>query len=271
MTFTPRTLLVDLKGSLKGLPESGGLYEQAADVEKSKGAALWHENQVEVQADEKCENQVDALLEAKFKEGFVLEENVSVWSDFLYSRFHPRTVNVVREFEHGNDEKAFDVFPMGRDLWKSEQFQDDFSDKIRQYLEECDNFQGFQVLLDANNAFCGLATSCLEHLQDEYERKAIFAMPLLPAYYNDYGYETTEDECKSLIKDSLRVLNTALGFSLLAEKSSLFVPLSVGSNGWRKPGPKRNFNHVIYDVSFFLRAFFIFLVAFHFCYLRLFH
>lgn len=239
MTFTPRALLVDLKGSLKGLPEDGGLYEQAADVEQVKKGALWRENAVEVQAGEKFENQVDAVVEQG-----VFDEKVSVWSDFLYSRFHPRTVNVVRDFEHENEEKMFDVFPLGRDLWASEQFQDDFTNKIRQYLEECDNFQGFQVLLDANNAFCGLATSCLEHLQDEYERKTIFAMPLLPPYYK----KTNEDDEN---KSSLRVLNTALGFSFLAEKSSLFVPLSLASNGWKQPGPQRNFNHVNYDVRLF--------------------
>lgn len=224
------------------------MYEQTTDVNKARQNIAWDENSVEVQQTERYENTVDAVVEGK--QNIVLDNNVSVWSDFSYSRFHPRTVNIIRDFEHEKEERAFDVFPLGRDLWKEEQFQDDFVNKTRQYLEECDNFQGFQVLLDANNAFCGLATSCLEYLQDEYERKAIFAIPLLPGYYSDYEYKSTEDECKSLIKDTLRVLNTALCFSFLAESSSLFTPLSVGSNGWRQPGSKRNFNHVIYDVNF---------------------
>lgn len=187
-----------------------------------------------------------------------LDESVCVWSDFLYSRFHPRTVNILKEYEHENSNKAFDVFPLGHNVWES--LQEDFTDKIRQYLEECDNFQGFQVLLDANNAFAGLASACLEHLQDEYERKSIFALPLIPAHYTDYFYESTEAKCQSLIKDSLRVLNTALCFADLTEKSSIFVPLSVGSNGWRQPGPKRNFNHVAYDVS--CLGFFLFEICF---------
>lgn len=238
---------MDLKGSLKSLPEHGGLYEELREPEKARSEVAWNESRIELQQEDKCESKVDAVIEGNQGN---LNENFSVWSDFLYSRFHPRTINVVREYEHGNEEKGFDVFPLGTELWRSEQFQEDFSDKIRQYLEECDNFQGFQILLDANNAFSGLTSACLEYLQDEYERKAVLALPLIPPHYSDYNFDTTEGECKSLIKDSLRVLNIALGFSSLAERSSLFVPLSVGSTGWRQPGPKRNFNHLIYDVSF---------------------
>jgi hypothetical protein len=37
--------------------------------------------------------------------------------------------------------KPFDVFNYGASLWKTEQFQDDFIDRIRMYVEECDNMQ----------------------------------------------------------------------------------------------------------------------------------
>jgi len=33
------------------------------------------------------------------------------------------------------------VFNYGANLWKTEQFQDDFIDRIRVYVEECDNMQ----------------------------------------------------------------------------------------------------------------------------------
>lgn len=74
-----------------------------------------------------------------------LDEEVNVWSDFLYTRFHPRTVNVIKEYEHENKSLQFDLFPLGTNLYNLEQFNDVFNDKIRNYIEECNNFQVFKV------------------------------------------------------------------------------------------------------------------------------
>lgn len=50
-------------------------------------------------------------------------------------------MSIINEYEHNGDTKPFDVFNYGADLWKTEQFQDDFIDRIRMYVEECDNIQ----------------------------------------------------------------------------------------------------------------------------------
>lgn len=65
----------------------------------------------------------------------------NVWADYLRTRYHPRTVSIINEYEHNSDTKPFDVFNQGANLWKTEQFQDDFTDRIRMYAEECDNMQ----------------------------------------------------------------------------------------------------------------------------------
>lgn len=70
------------------------------------------------------------------------ETDVKVWSDCLYTRFHPKTVNIIKEYVHNSEENAaFDVFTQGREIWSTEQFEDEFSDKIRNFVEECDNMQ----------------------------------------------------------------------------------------------------------------------------------
>jgi hypothetical protein len=43
--------------------------------------------------------------------------------------------------EHTSDKNPFDVFNSGANLWKTEQFQEDFIDRIRLYVEECENMQ----------------------------------------------------------------------------------------------------------------------------------
>ncbi|KAI4466884.1 mitochondrial distribution regulator misato [Holotrichia oblita] len=82
--------------------------------------------------------------------------------------------------------------------------------------------QGISRNFDGNNGFSGLGSNCIEHLKDDYDRKSVLAIPVLPSYYNDYSNETDEEQRTSQIKDSIRVINSALSFTDLAESSSLF-------------------------------------------------
>jgi hypothetical protein len=68
-----------------------------------------------------------------------LDSVVNAWPDFLRTRYHPRTVSCIKE--HTSDTNPFDVFNCGANLWKTEQFQEDFIDRIRLYVEECENMQ----------------------------------------------------------------------------------------------------------------------------------
>jgi len=76
-----------------------------------------------------------------------LDSAINVWADYLRTRYHPRTVSIINEYEHSSDTKPFDVFNYGADVWKTEQFQDDFIDRIRMYVEECDNMQVNDTLM----------------------------------------------------------------------------------------------------------------------------
>lgn len=69
------------------------------------------------------------------------KNNVETWTDFSYTRFHPRSITIINEFEHSLTEESFDCFTGGMELWKGDQFEHDFCDKIRQYVEECNNCQ----------------------------------------------------------------------------------------------------------------------------------
>lgn len=94
-----------------------------------------------------------------------------------------------------------------------------------------------------------MSSSCIQHLRDDYDRKSILVFPLIPSHYPDNNYDSDEGKVQSLINDSVRVLNLALGFNELNLYSNLFVPLSTGEMGWRQPGPKRNLQHINYNVS----------------------
>lgn len=75
------------------------------------------------------------------KKNYNLKENTNTWTDFLYPRFHPRSINIINEFKLSETENPFDTFSLGAHMWKTDSFEDEFSDKIRQYVEECNNCQ----------------------------------------------------------------------------------------------------------------------------------
>lgn len=135
-------LLVDLKGSLKTLAKQGTLYEPQPNI--STDNVAWEPQLLDIKQERsetknKFQQNLDKTTNGEnITDDCDLDEEVRVWSDFLYTRFHPRTVNVINEYEHLNETIDFDLFPLGANLWRD---FDDFSDKIRNYVEECDCFQ----------------------------------------------------------------------------------------------------------------------------------
>lgn len=252
-TFTPRMLMVDLKGTLKYVPETGNLYQQTMfelnNPEKTvtdqvRDSLEWDEDKVEVMESEEAEMpqyQKDLHASGKIEEkDYNLKDTITNWPDFMYTRYHPRSINTIRNYEHQEDMTTLDTFTAGSSLWDSPYFQDDFCDKIRAYIEECDFSQGFQTLFDAVDGFSGLSIKCLEHLEDEYS-KSILAFPLIPPYVKTFQFA---DEAMSI---SIRLVNTAFSYAKLSEHSSLFVPLSTMSRAWRDIEDPRSFANINYD------------------------
>lgn len=147
MTYTPRLLIVDLKGSLGYLNEQGSLYNEP---NTDPPMCLWDNDNIEVTSEESISKPpfIQTLDEPTLKlpvDSINFENQIDSWVDYLVPRFHPRTVNIIKEYEHKSSNRSFDIFNYGKDLWQTDTFSDSFSDKIRQYAEECDLMQGFQV------------------------------------------------------------------------------------------------------------------------------
>lgn len=102
VTYTPRLLLADLKGSLKTLPEHGGLPHEAEENEFQWDNVEKIEHPVPEKNEYLSSIDGEGSSNVETKE-YRLEKQVQSWSDFLYPRFHPRSVNIIREYVHGND------------------------------------------------------------------------------------------------------------------------------------------------------------------------
>lgn len=143
-------LLVDLEGSLKHLPREGELYGNTLkrggqddllksenpiehqSVKKLKEDLVWQPSSMEVVAQpETSKHQFQRDLDEPetniYDKEYNLAENVNTWADFLYARFHPRTVNILKQFTHDTETQTFDTYSCGVQMWKSEEFEEDFT------------------------------------------------------------------------------------------------------------------------------------------------
>lgn len=243
-------LLVDLKGSLKYIPEAGNLYtgsqlnRQSDVLDQVRGTIQWDEDKVEV-----IETDVAPVPEfqkdlqqggSTENKSYNLKETIENWPDFMFTRYHPKSINIVKEYEYHEDFSSLDTFTAGMKLWESPFLEDDFCDNIRSYIEECHHCQGFQTLFDAVDGFSGVAIKCLEYLEDEYS-KSVLALPLFPPKMK--SFKLADDP----MSDSIRIINTAFSYAKLSEHSKLFVPLSTMGRAWRALDEPRSFPHVNYE------------------------
>ncbi|XP_050584260.1 protein misato [Bombus affinis] len=240
VTYTPRLLLIDLEEAFGYLKKQGTLYDVTQSEEAQQ--CLWDDKKVQVLKKEAVDKtpfikSLDESSEASNSTSSPpnLENNISSWVDYLLPRFHPRTLNVIKHHKHDGAMYPFSIFTYGKNLWNTEQFSDDFSERIRAYVEECDLMQGFQIILDSMDCFAGIGASCIQHLRDEYG-KSIVSFPCIDS-------KKTEPSTSNVIK----ILNTALCWQHVGEYASLFSPLCCGETAWPQIGEPRIFNHLTYN------------------------
>ncbi|XP_044735638.1 protein misato [Chrysoperla carnea] len=252
VTYTPRLLLVDLKGSLKHLSQLGGLYND--DVEDNpESIVTWDSSKTEVKKEEKIpKNKFQESLDKNTdseSSHILTDEEVDVWSDYLYGRFHQSTINLIEEYQHKNEHASqFDTFTCGSELWKTDRYSEDFTDKIRLYAEDCDNMQGFQIFLDSTDGFSGFGSNCIDYLRDEYENKSILTIPLIGSFEKEDDFLDFKEKNTVNQKNLTRQINTALTISSICEPSSLVIPMSMCKNGWRTKLP-RSFSYLNYNID----------------------
>lgn len=170
---------------------------------------------------------------------YKFHETVSRWTDFMYTRYHPRSVNLLQQYKNSPNENEFDTFTNGRVTWSNHDLNENMLDRTRQYLEECSNCQGFQMLFTADDGFSGLAMECMRELTDEYG-KTILAIPVLAP--NGVQYKN----CDTQMSATIRAANIALCYSNLIENCNLFLPLSTMETCWRDVKNPRQFDGLNY-------------------------
>lgn len=107
-TYTPRLLLADLNGALGSLSCSGGLSECfSTDVDQypSDWPNVDKCEELKIEKNDYLkyinnEGNVDETVIEKFD----FESNIKTWTDYLFPRFHDRTISLINQYKHNNTE-----------------------------------------------------------------------------------------------------------------------------------------------------------------------
>jgi len=196
--YAPRLVSIDLKGSMNLIVPDDDLKVQ------------WPGNVLTV-AKEKSINSFLSNLESDepLIKSFAqdLEENVNYSTDFSKLYYHQKSIVPIQQHSPG-----FSNFSQGLEIWENEEWRNSLLDEhIRFFMEECDSPQGFQVLADIDDGFCGIASELLQQIYDEYPKKSIFTISV--------GMDPDNDQVK--------LYNRSIGVHHLSQVSSLFVPLTI--------------------------------------------
>uniref|UniRef100_A0A4X1VZK2 Protein misato homolog 1 n=1 Tax=Sus scrofa TaxID=9823 RepID=A0A4X1VZK2_PIG len=262
-TYTPRLILMDLKGSLSSLKQEGGLYR-----DKQLDAAIAWQGKLTTHKEELYPKnpylqdllgaegvlssdgiwRVKPIPNGKGPPPFTTttapkpliptEGSIRVWSDFLRVHLHPRSICMIQKYNHDGETGRLEAFGQGESILKEPKYLEALEDRLHFYVEECD-YQGFQVLCDLHDGFSGVGAKAAELLQDEYSGRGIITWGLLPG-----PYRLGEPQ-----KNIYRLLNTAFGLVHLSAHSSLVCPLSLGGSLGLRPEPPVSFPHLQYDAA----------------------
>ncbi|XP_061461962.1 protein misato homolog 1 isoform X2 [Rhineura floridana] len=264
-TYTPRLILMDLKGSLSSLKQEGCLYTDT----KTNTPLAWKGNLTMHQEDPSPVNPFLMNLDKPegirpFNGDFAprtlpgdrplrperqdeapkmprLESKMHVWSDFLRTHLHPRSILTIHQYNHEGDSSRLEAFGQGEKLLQDSTYLEELEDRLHFYVEECDYLQGFQVLCDLHNGFSGIGAKVTEVLQDEYAGKGVLTWGLTPVLPTAVS--------KIPQRNFYRLLNTVLGVVHLSSHSALFCPLSLNGSLGLRPEPPVALPYVNYDAT----------------------
>ncbi|KAG4107676.1 tubulin nucleotide-binding domain-like protein [Neocallimastix lanati (nom. inval.)] len=237
-TFSPRLLIMELKGGLNSIKNSNPFYQNAIDFNALKNDAtqLWpgkietYENDVDERSTfQKTIENPNFEYQKLFNSGYnpksldLNENTVKSWSDFNISYYHPKTSIELSEYNVNDETTPFGSFSCGEELYTNGQYGDLLmDDNLRFFLEDCDQLQGFQIICETTSAFGGFTSKLIEEINDEFGHHNVLV----------YGVENKEENTL------LSRINKSLCMQAFNESSLLYIPLEItntpANNFWSK-------------------------------------
>ncbi|KAF2124767.1 mtDNA inheritance protein dml1, partial [Dothidotthia symphoricarpi CBS 119687] len=217
-TFTPRTLIYDLKGAFGSMRKTNALYEHEDDRNILDQTGVWPSKPVVQRSQPIQQSAFQEHLDAGLDPPPLSTSSVRYWSDYSRVYYHPKSIVQLSEFDVNDQLMPFESWEVGMDLFEKLEREVDLVDRdLRPFVEECDGIQGLQIFTGVDDAWGGWTSGWIERLRDEYGKLSIWTWGL-----GDQGANTTVPREKRL----QQVVNAARSLHALAEHSSVYVPIS---------------------------------------------
>ncbi|KAK5258443.1 mtDNA inheritance, partitioning of the mitochondrial organelle [Exophiala xenobiotica] len=211
-TYTPRTIIYDLKGGFGTLRKFNALY----DIQDEPPHGLWDGSTATHREEAIRPSDYQRRLDMGLPTSQLRNSDVRYWSDFNRVYYNPKSIVQLQEYELNSQIMPFEKWEAGEDLFQSLDKEFDLLDRdIRPFAEECDQMQGFQVLTGADDAWGGFAAKYLDALRDEYGKTSTWV----------WGIE----DCTRVVrqKQLQRACNTARSLRSIGQLASVYVRIAA--------------------------------------------
>ncbi|CAH2352337.1 protein Dml1p [[Candida] railenensis] len=192
INYNPRAILYELNGGIGALgkfdyygPEIRGMHEEERDEKIGKGSMqnvdTFGESDDLFKPFPKIEKNSyqKALDSGSVKQGMLTVENTKYWSDYNKLIYKPSSLNTLTDWVHdpasdasfghsrNGEQSKFSNYYVGVNEYNSKE-NVDHTETFRSYLEDCDLFQGMNILTEVDSGWGGFTDSYLTEIKDEY-------------------------------------------------------------------------------------------------------
>ncbi|KAJ5578683.1 uncharacterized protein N7459_007647 [Penicillium hispanicum] len=211
-TYTPRTVVYDLKGGFGTLRKYNALYEMTEDPVAGRG--LWDGQEVVQKQTPIAQSDYQKSLDQGTSAPRLTSETVRYWSDYNRVFYHPRSIVQLNEYELNSQIMPFEDWNVGEELFNDLDKEHDLLDRdVRAFAEECDQLRALQIFTGADDAWGGFAARYIDRLRDEYGKKSIWVWAIEDG--------TKMQRHRQLKKDT----NKAKSLYSISPQSTLYVPI----------------------------------------------
>ncbi|WPH03382.1 protein dml1 [Acrodontium crateriforme] len=216
-TYTPRTLVYDIKGAFGTLRRENALYElqHQDDPTTQHAGSGWSSAAVPFRLPPIEQNSYQRALDEGAQPPVLSPETVRFWSDYNHLFYHPRSIVQLNEYDLNSSLMPFEKFSTGEDLFASLDREHGLLDRdLRPFLEECDQLQGLQILTGLDDAWGGFATKYLERIADDMGKGCRWV----------FGLQDGQRVARERMM--LQLANSAQAVHAINASASLHIPLT---------------------------------------------
>jgi len=166
-TYTPRTLIYDLKGAFGTLRRENALYQLQQQEQPTQNGG-WSGATIPLQLPPIAPSPYQQALDQGVEPPQLTTSTVRFWSDYNHLFYHPRSIVQLNDYELNSSLMPFEKWQMGEELFANLDREHDLLDRdLRPFLEECDQLQGLQIFTGLDDAWGGFASRYLERVADD--------------------------------------------------------------------------------------------------------